>query len=467
MKLSRICMLFAAAAVLATIPACKKDSGRIKVAIVTNNPEDFWKICESGAQKAAKDFDVELIFRMPDNADVGNQMKIVKSLTEQGIAGIAVSVIDPKEQADELKQIAAKTKLVTMDNDADGSNRICYVGTDNYAAGREVGRLVKETMPGGGDVAIFVGQITPINARQRFQGVVDELAGAGQKDVQGEDAKRKVGDREIFFRKYGDYFLYNGEAITDKANKENALANAKNALEILGDRDNVCMVGLWAYNPPKILEAIASKSFTKTKVVGCTRRWCRTLITLAIDQSRSWLPRLATISRNGPSPPFRFASSPGMAGRRKPLMGSRCKISKPRTSASNSRSCWVTDFGDFGWTREDRSDDLVDGVKIRASRHGRIAACFAGCLESRRVHMRAVGDYREGMLTIFFQRRQQFGQSQSGTLQVQDNAIRDERLQRVQQLVGRFELNDRYSRRACRRGRLAGVDQIVAEEENH
>ena len=63
------------------------------------------------------------------------------------------------------------------------SGRLCYIGTDNYEAGKAVGRLVKEVMPNGGTVAIFVGQITPINARLRFQGVVDELA--GQKDAKG------------------------------------------------------------------------------------------------------------------------------------------------------------------------------------------------------------------------------------------------------------------------------------------
>ncbi len=295
MKLSRFALFLLPAFLLGMVPACKSDSGKIKIAVVTNNPEDFWKICDAGARKAAKDFDVELIFRTPEKADVGAQMQIVKSLAEQGVAGIAVSVIDPKEQAGDLKQIAAKTKLVTMDNDADGSNRICYVGTDNYAAGREVGRLVRQVMPAGGDIAIFVGQITPINAQLRFQGVVDELTGAGAKNAEGVKTTRKVGDKDIVFRQFGDYFLYSGEAITDEAKKEQALKNSKDALEILGDRDNVCMIGLWAYNPPKILEAISSKSFSKVKVVG----FDEDEVTLnAIDQGKMY----ATVVQD----PFNF-----------------------------------------------------------------------------------------------------------------------------------------------------------------
>ena len=295
MKLSRIFLFLLPAFLLGMVPACKKDSGKIKIAIVTNNPESFWTICEAGARKAAKDFDVELIFRKPDKGEVGIQMQIVKSLTEQGVGGIAVSVIDPTEQKNELRQIAARTKLVTMDNDADGSNRICYIGTDNYAAGREVGRLVKETMPGGGEIAVFVGQITPINARQRFQGVVDELAGADLKNVEGVPVEVMRSGKKLYFKKYGEYLLYNGEAITDNANKEEALQNAKRALDFLPDTDKVCMIGLWAYNPPKILEAIASKEYKNVKVVGFDED---DLTLKAIDQGKMY----ATVVQD----PFNF-----------------------------------------------------------------------------------------------------------------------------------------------------------------
>ena len=266
MKLSRVLLFALPAIVLGMVPACKKESGRIKVAVVTNNPENFWKICDAGARKAAQDHNVELIFRMPEKGEVGVQRDIVKSLLEQGISGIAVSVIDPKEQTRDLKQVAGKVKLITMDNDAEGSNRLCYVGTDNYAAGRAAGRLVKEAMPAGGDVAIFVGQITPANARARYQGVVDELAGGDGKNVEGTPTERRVGERQIFFKQFGKYYLYKGEAILDEADRTEALKNAKSAYELLGDREDVCFVGLWAYNPPQILRATAGAK--NVKVVG-------------------------------------------------------------------------------------------------------------------------------------------------------------------------------------------------------
>ena len=43
--------------------------------------------------------------------------------------------------------------LITMDNDADKTGRLCYIGIDNYEAGKAVGRLVKKALPNGGTVA--------------------------------------------------------------------------------------------------------------------------------------------------------------------------------------------------------------------------------------------------------------------------------------------------------------------------
>jgi ribose transport system substrate-binding protein len=221
-----------------------------RIAIVSNNPEEFWTIAERGGEKAAADFNCEVLFRKPPGGDVTKQRNILNELLNQGYDGIAVSVIDPENQAPALKQMATKTKLITMDNDADGSDRICYVGTDNIAAGRAAGHLVARALPNGGTIAVFVGQSSPLNAKQRFEGTMAVL-------------------REAEKAKGVKYTLYKNEPITDGANRETAQVNAKAALEQIGGEPNVCMVGLWAYNAPAILEAARSKGLAKkVKIVA-------------------------------------------------------------------------------------------------------------------------------------------------------------------------------------------------------
>lgn len=254
---ARVLGIVAAAAGLAAIPACgggnTSGGGRPRVAVVTNNPELFWTICESGATRAGKDLDVEVTFRKPEKGDVPIQMNIIDALVRQGYDGIAVSVIDAQNQTPDLRRIARQTKLITMDSDAPESGRICFVGVDNYEAGKSAGRLVKQALPDGGTVAVFVGQMSGDNARQRFQGVIDELA--GQKDAMGPQL--------------GKYALFRGEAITDASNREQAQNNARQVLEQIGGQPKVCLVGLFAYNPPAILEAAKSKGLAgKVKIVG-------------------------------------------------------------------------------------------------------------------------------------------------------------------------------------------------------
>jgi ribose transport system substrate-binding protein len=241
---------------LAAIPACgggNTSGGKPRVAVVTNNPELFWTICESGATQAGKDLNVEVTFRKPEKGDVPIQMDIINALVKQGYDGIAVSVIDAQNQTPDLRRIAKQTKLITMDSDAPDCGRICFVGVDNYEAGKSAGRLVRQAIPDGGTVAVFVGQMSGDNARQRFQGVIDELA--GQKDARGPQL--------------GKYTLFRGEAITDNSNREQAQNNARQVLEQIGGQPNVCLVGLYAYNPPAILEAAKSKGLAgKVKIVG-------------------------------------------------------------------------------------------------------------------------------------------------------------------------------------------------------
>jgi ribose transport system substrate-binding protein len=230
-----------------------RGSGKIKVAFVSNNPESFWTIAEAGAKKAAQEKDVDVLFRMPTSGDASVQKEVIDTVVGQGIKGIAISVIDPKNQGAYLNEIAGKVQLLTVDNDAPGTKRLAYIGTDNYKAGRAAGQLVKEAMPEGGTVVIFVGQLEALNARQRRQGVIDELAGRKAPDdlVNFEMAK----DGET----HGKYKLYKKTYLDQPEGARKALENAVDALGQVPARENLCMVGLWAYNPPQCLAAVKDK----------------------------------------------------------------------------------------------------------------------------------------------------------------------------------------------------------------
>lgn len=253
MKSLRLLSWLAVAVGLAFLPACNRGPAKPKVAFVTNNPEEFWSIAEAGTKKGAAEFDVDVLFKRPSENDTGQQKEIIDALLAQNVKAIAISVIDPKNQRDYLNEIAARTKLLTQDNDAPDTKRLCYIGTDNYAAGKDVGRLVKKAMPEGGKLAIFVGSRSALNAQQRRQGVLDELA--GMKDAKGP--------------MYGNFELL--DTYTDDANRQKCKENVATVLVKYQNEPNLCLVGLWAYNPPAILSAYEEKAKdikAKVAIVG-------------------------------------------------------------------------------------------------------------------------------------------------------------------------------------------------------
>jgi ribose transport system substrate-binding protein len=226
------------------------DNGKPTVAFVTNNPAEFWTIAQHGAEKGAKEFDVNLEFQMPPRGD--DQRRVIEDLLAKGVQGMSVSPVDPVNQASFFDEVATKVPLLAHDNDLPpGSKRLAYIGTDNYAAGRDAGKLVKEAMPDGGKIAIYVGTLSS-NAIGRRQGVLDELAGET-------DAKGPI---------YGKFTLI--DTMTDETSQDKCKANVEDTIVKHGSGpETLGLVGLWAYNPPAMLAAVKGAGLVgKVKLIG-------------------------------------------------------------------------------------------------------------------------------------------------------------------------------------------------------
>ncbi len=257
---NRFFVLFLMLAFTAT--GCRSQSGKAKVAFVSNNAYEFWTFAQKGAEKAAGEFDVELEFKKPQEGSVEVQQQIIDTLISRGFKGIAVSPNEPKNSLSYYKdKVSSKVALVMTDNDLpDPAVRKCYIGTHNYRAGRGAGELVKKAFPKGGKIAIFVGKIDSTNAIERRQGVLDVLAGKDLKDMD----KTTKPDAT-------DFDLGNGYTLVatkvDGADVKNCQAQAEDMLVKTPDVN--CLIGLWEYNPPAMLRAVqGSKNPVKPLIVA-------------------------------------------------------------------------------------------------------------------------------------------------------------------------------------------------------
>jgi ribose transport system substrate-binding protein len=215
--------------------------GKHKLAFVTNNASDFWAIARKGTEKAANDIPgIEVEFRITSDGTAAEQQRVVDDLLAKGIHGIAISPVDPANQSPMLNRAAAQALVVTQDSDAPTSNRTCYIGTDNVEAGRQAGGLLKEALPQGGKIMVFVGVLDAENAKQRYQGLNEALQGS---NIQILDVR------------------------TDNTDRVRAKSNAADTL--VNHPDIAGLVGLWSYNGPAILSAVKeANKVDKVKIIA-------------------------------------------------------------------------------------------------------------------------------------------------------------------------------------------------------
>lgn len=213
-------------------------------AFITNGVADFWTIGKAGAEKAAADLGVNVSVIMPSS--ITDQTRKIEDLMTRGTSGIAISPINPANQGEVLAKAAAATNLITHDSDAPDSPRRVYIGMDNYEAGLICGKLVRDALPDGGKVMLFIGRLDQDNSQRRRQGCIDGILGREP------DPKRRDDPGAVVTSDDGNYTVLG--TLTDQFDRAKAKANAEDAL--LRHPDIAAMVGLFEYNPPLILEAL-------------------------------------------------------------------------------------------------------------------------------------------------------------------------------------------------------------------
>jgi ribose transport system substrate-binding protein len=202
----------------------------LHLAFITNNASDFWTIARAGCDKAHEEMpNVDVDFQIPGDGTAATQKRIIDDLLARGIDGMTISPVDPTNETPMLKTVAQQTLLFCHDSDAPDSGRVCYVGTDNIAAGKQAGDLIKQAIPGGGKIMLFVGTLDAQNARDRYNGIKQSLDGS---NVQIIDVR------------------------TDDTDRTRATANAADTL--VKYPDIAALVGLWSYNGPAIVNAVKS-----------------------------------------------------------------------------------------------------------------------------------------------------------------------------------------------------------------
>jgi len=225
--------------IASSIPGIPEHSGEgRRIVLLANSNSPYWFACRAGLHEANKDLDLaksklRAVMVAADGTPQGQVRKLRQLAREGDVAAVAISVVDAanSQVAKEMKALKEQgIPVITVDSDVDRDMwrdcRVAFVGTDNLAAGRELGQCAKALRPEGGEYATFVARPNAQNGIDRIKGFAE---GAGDK-----------------FKSVGTF------ADDQDANK--ARENVRNALK---DNPNLhTLVGIWASNAPAIADVV-------------------------------------------------------------------------------------------------------------------------------------------------------------------------------------------------------------------
>ncbi len=222
------------------------DSDTVSLAFVSNGVNPFWDMAAKGVKDASEEFNATTEVLLPPEG-ITDQKRMIEAALTKGVQGIAMSPIDAVNQESFINEVAAITPLITQDSDAPNTNRLCFIGMNNYLAGRAAGKMIKEVAPEGGEVMMFVGRLEQLNSQQRRQGVIDELFDRPEQALLSMSFDPNdgaiVGSNYTILDTRTDNFDYSRA----KSNAEDAITAYPN-LKV--------MVGLFVYNTPSNLGAL-------------------------------------------------------------------------------------------------------------------------------------------------------------------------------------------------------------------
>src|SRR3954470_4944082 len=166
-KSSFVIGMFAAACVAFAAGACSKSgnqpagsssSSTLTIAMIPKGTtHTFWQSIHAGANRAAKELGIELIWRGPlREDDRDSQVSEIEGFISRGVSGIAIAPLDEAALVGPVSDaMSKKIPVVIFDSGLKGENYVSFVATDNVKGGQLGGERLIESIGGKGRVVLL------------------------------------------------------------------------------------------------------------------------------------------------------------------------------------------------------------------------------------------------------------------------------------------------------------------------
>lgn len=168
---------------------CKQDAGsggsttqpgKMTIAVLPKGTtHDFWTAVHAGAQKAATEFDVNIIWKGPsDEGSFQQQVNIVEDMITRGVDGMVLAPTHGEVLADVIIKAHKRGIPVTIfdsGTSAPESAYVAFAATDNYKGGQLGARHLAKLIGGKGKVAMVKTTPGGVSTMKREAGFRDTL----------------------------------------------------------------------------------------------------------------------------------------------------------------------------------------------------------------------------------------------------------------------------------------------------
>ncbi len=183
-SLGRRLMLIAACLML-LVAGCsvQRDADAVSEAktiamIVKMEQGDYWKTVRMGAEVAAKEFGVKLVYAGPeDETRIDDQIQLVEQAIKERVDALVLAASDYMKLGRVTDAAGnAGIPVIAIDTGVASTKVKSYIGTDNYKAGYRAGMELIEQIGDNSRVAVVSFVEGAHNASQREEGLLDLIA---------------------------------------------------------------------------------------------------------------------------------------------------------------------------------------------------------------------------------------------------------------------------------------------------
>src|SRR5688500_12900245 len=138
MRFTHGCLLLVLLTACSSAPT-PQGSGKATIAVIPKGTSHvFWQSIHAGAEKAAQELDVDVIWRGPlREDDRASQVAEVEGFITRGVSGIVLAPLDEAALVAPVNDaLLAKIPVVVIDSGLKGNDYISFVATDNRQGGR-------------------------------------------------------------------------------------------------------------------------------------------------------------------------------------------------------------------------------------------------------------------------------------------------------------------------------------------